>query len=83
AYVRNGFAFHVGSDQGLRCMVLSGPNMGGKSCFVKQAALTAIMAQIGSFVPGDSCKMTLFERIFVRVGGDATEGVFQVSGRCD
>ncbi|CAG0916739.1 unnamed protein product [Notodromas monacha] len=83
AYVRNGFAFHVGSDQGLRCMVLSGPNMGGKSCFVKQTALTAIMAQIGSFIPGDSCKMTLFERIFVRVGGDATEGVFQVSGRLD
>ena len=51
-----------------RCAVITGPNMGGKSCFVRQAALLACMAQIGSFVPAKSCTLSVFDGIFTRMG---------------
>lgn len=49
-------------------LVLSGPNMGGKSTFLRQTCLIAIMAQIGCKVPADSCVMTPVDRVFTRVG---------------
>jgi DNA mismatch repair protein MutS len=49
-------------------MVLTGPNMGGKSTYLRQAALTVIMAQSGSFVPARSARMGLVDRVFTRIG---------------
>ncbi len=51
-----------------RLFVLTGPNMGGKSTFLRQTALLAVMAQLGSFVPAREAKLGLLDRIFTRVG---------------
>ncbi len=51
-----------------RIMLITGPNMGGKSTVMRQVALTAILAQIGSFVPATSSELPIFDRIFTRVG---------------
>jgi DNA mismatch repair protein MutS len=48
--------------------VITGPNMGGKSTYLRQAALIAILAQMGSFVPADSALLPLIDRIFTRIG---------------
>ncbi len=49
-------------------LVITGPNMAGKSTYIRSAALIAIMAQMGSFVPADQAEMPLFDRVFARVG---------------
>ncbi|HKW98007.1 MAG TPA: DNA mismatch repair protein MutS [Bryobacteraceae bacterium] len=48
--------------------IITGPNMGGKSTYLRQAALIAILAQMGSFVPADSASLPLIDRIFTRIG---------------
>jgi len=53
---------------GPRFIVLTGPNMGGKSTYLRQAALLTILAQVGSFVPARSAAMGIVDRIFTRIG---------------
>jgi len=48
--------------------IITGPNMGGKSTYLRQAALIAILAQMGSFVPADSAILPVIDRIFTRIG---------------
>lgn len=51
-----------------RTWIITGPNMGGKSTFLRQVALLSLMAQAGSFVPADSVQLPLLDRIFTRIG---------------
>ncbi|KAL4431011.1 hypothetical protein ABPG75_006267 [Micractinium tetrahymenae] len=53
---------------GRRCMIITGPNMGGKSCYTRQCALIAIMAQLGSFVPAASARLTPLDGVYTRMG---------------
>lgn len=57
----------LGSDNN-RLWLLTGPNMAGKSTFLRQNALIAVMAQMGSFVPADSAKIGIIDKLFSRVG---------------
>lgn len=55
-------------DDDCQVLVLTGPNMSGKSTFLRQVALIALMAQTGSFVPAASAELPVFDRIFTRIG---------------
>ncbi len=57
---------HLSADE--QILVITGPNMSGKSTFIRQVALIVLMAQIGSFVPADQACIGLVDRIFARIG---------------
>ena len=63
-YVAN----NIEMNQKRQILLITGPNMGGKSTYMRQAALIVVMAQIGCFVPAKSCKMPVFDKIFTRIG---------------
>ena len=58
---------HLDRDK-QQIIILTGPNMSGKSALLRQTALIVLLAQIGSFVPADSAKIGYFDKIFTRVG---------------
>ncbi len=64
-FIANDLYLNQGSDL---IAIITGPNMGGKSTYLRQAALIAIMAQMGSFVPAEVAHLTLIDRIFTRIG---------------
>ena len=72
AYVSNDLELTSGQNSNLEgkteFMILTGPNMAGKSTFMRQNALIAILAQMGSYVPADYVKVGLVDKIFTRVG---------------
>jgi len=63
-------------EAGKRVLLITGPNMAGKSTYIRQAALVALMAQVGSYVPASKARIGLVDRIFTRVGAadDLTRG---------
>jgi len=64
-FVPNDLYLNASSDL---ILILTGPNMGGKSTYLRQAALIALMAQMGSFVPAERARLPIFDRIFTRIG---------------
>ena len=63
-YVAN--SIHLEKDKNI--LLIKGPNMGGKSTYMRQTALIIILAQMGCYVPAKSCEMPLFDKIFTRIG---------------
>ena len=63
-YVANDSHFDLSS----RVHIITGPNMSGKSTYIRQVAIITLMAQIGSFVPADSATIGIVDRIFARIG---------------
>ena len=64
-FVPNDLCFEPGRQQ---LLLITGPNMGGKSTYLRQAALIVLMAQAGSYVPARQAKLPLTDRIFTRIG---------------
>jgi len=64
-FIPNDLYFHPDTEF---IAVITGPNMGGKSTYLRQAALLAILAQMGSFVPAESALMPVVDRVFTRIG---------------
>jgi DNA mismatch repair protein MutS len=56
------------TEDGPSLLLITGPNMGGKSTYLRQAAMLVLMAQMGSFVPADSFRFGLADRIYTRIG---------------
>ena len=65
-FTPNDFSFS--EESGQRIAIITGPNMAGKSTYLRTAALLAVMAQMGSFVPAESAKIGLIDRVFTRIG---------------
>ncbi|MGF1756369.1 DNA mismatch repair protein MutS [Photobacterium sagamiensis] len=63
-FIANPISLH----QDRRMLIITGPNMGGKSTYMRQTALIALMAHVGSFVPAEAVKIGPLDRIFTRIG---------------
>ncbi len=64
-FIPNDLEVDAGANQ---VLIITGPNMGGKSTFLRQAALITILGQMGAFVPAKSARLGLVDRIFTRIG---------------
>jgi DNA mismatch repair protein MutS len=64
-FIPNDLYLNDSTDQ---ILIITGPNMGGKSTYLRQTALFSILAQIGSFVPADAASLPIVDRIFTRIG---------------
>ncbi|XP_065562149.1 DNA mismatch repair protein Msh6-like [Artemia franciscana] len=62
------------NGSGFDIVLITGPNMGGKSTLMRQVGLIALLAQLGCYVPAEACEMTLVDRLFTRLG--ATDRIF-------
>ncbi len=73
SFIPNSVSF---AQESPRCFIVTGPNMGGKSTYLRQAALIVVLAQIGSYVPADGATVGIVDRIFARLGAadDLHEG---------
>ena len=58
----------VSLDDSTRMLIITGPNMGGKSTYMRQTALIVLLAHIGSYVPAQACELSPVDRIFTRIG---------------
>lgn len=67
-YVANDLELQSNTTEKTQFMILTGPNMAGKSTYMRQNALIALLAQIGSWVPADYLKLGVIDKIFTRVG---------------
>ncbi|XVE64210.1 hypothetical protein DITRI_Ditri07aG0083300 [Diplodiscus trichospermus] len=65
SFVPNDTTLHADREY---CQIVTGPNMGGKSCYIRQVALIAMMAQVGSFVPAASATLPVLDAIYTRMG---------------
>jgi len=63
-YIKN----DIKMDENTNTLLITGPNMSGKSTYMRQLAVTVIMAQMGSFVPADKAVLPIFDKIFTRIG---------------
>lgn len=71
SFIPNAFTF---DDVNSRFQIVTGPNMGGKSTYIRQLGMLAVMNQIGSFVPADEAKLPIFDRLLARIGaGDSQQ----------
>jgi DNA mismatch repair protein MutS len=59
---------HIDADAGPAVLLITGPNMGGKSTYLRMAALLVVMAQMGCFVPAERMRLGLVDRIYTRIG---------------
>ena len=66
-FISNDVYLNAGDD-GPSLLLITGPNMGGKSTYLRQAAMLVLMAQMGSFVPAESLRLGLVDRIYTRIG---------------
>ncbi|KAL9651894.1 hypothetical protein ABK040_000240 [Willaertia magna] len=69
-------------DDDPTCIIVTGPNMGGKSTILRSSCIVIILAQLGCYVPAEDCEMTIVDRIFTRIGANdrimAGESTFMV-----
>jgi hypothetical protein len=73
--VANDLALAAGGAGAPAILLVTGPNMGGKSTFIRQAALFAVLAQAGSFVPAKRARIGIVDRLFARIGAGDDIGV--------
>jgi DNA mismatch repair protein MSH6 len=57
-----------GDGESPSILLITGPNMGGKSTLLRSTCLASIMAQVGCYVPAEKCELTIVDRVFTRIG---------------
>jgi DNA mismatch repair protein MutS len=71
-FIANDLYLNAGGEDanavGPTLLLVTGPNMGGKSTYLRQAAMLVLMAQMGSFVPAEKMRFGLVDRIYTRIG---------------
>ena len=67
-FIANDLYLECTTGEGPSLLLITGPNMGGKSTYLRQAAMLVLLAQMGSFVPAESLRFGLVDRIYTRIG---------------